>query len=192
MRAFSKAHGVRLHRHECGRHRHGGGPTAVQGHDGGDRRAGHSLGHRERRRTRRWPSRSRSAIPSSSALPSRSAARAAASAYSADELRTIARSGSGRFADHADARGEVHLRAGRRSSLRPCATRAGNVIAVCSMENFDPVGVHTGDSIVVAPGADPLGQGISDAALARRSNIISALGIVGGCNCQFALDPGQL
>ena len=35
--------------------------------------------------------------------------------------------------------------------MRPCATRAGNVIAVCSMENFDPVGIHTGDSIVVAP-----------------------------------------
>ena len=64
----------------------------------------------------------------------------------------------------------------------------GNVIAVCSMENFDPVGVHTGDSIVVAPAltlSDKEYQMLRSASL----NIISALGIVGGCNCQFALDP---
>ena len=64
----------------------------------------------------------------------------------------------------------------------------GNVIAVCSMENFDPVGVHTGDSIVVAPAltlSDKEYQMLRSASL----NIISALGIVGGCNCQFALNP---
>ena len=64
----------------------------------------------------------------------------------------------------------------------------GNVIAVCSMENFDPVGVHTGDSIVVAPAltlSDKEYQMLRSAVL----NIISALGIVGGCNCQFALSP---
>ena len=65
---------------------------------------------------------------------------------------------------------------------------AGNVIAVCSMENFDPVGIHTGDSIVVAPAltlADKEYQMLRSAAL----DIITALGIVGGCNCQFALNP---
>lgn len=65
---------------------------------------------------------------------------------------------------------------------------AGNVIAVCSMENFDPVGVHTGDSIVVAPAqtlSDKEFQMLRSASL----NIISALDIVGGCNCQFALNP---
>ena len=65
---------------------------------------------------------------------------------------------------------------------------AGNVIAVCSMENFDPVGVHTGDSIVVAPAltlSDKEYQMLRSASL----DIISALGIVGGCNCQFALNP---
>ena len=65
---------------------------------------------------------------------------------------------------------------------------AGNVIAVCSMENFDPVGIHTGDSIVVAPAltlSDKEYQMLRSASL----NIISALGIVGGCNCQFALNP---
>ena len=64
----------------------------------------------------------------------------------------------------------------------------GNAIAVCSMENFDPFGIHTGDSIVVAPAltlADREYQMLRSAAL----NIISALGVVGGCNCQFALNP---
>ena len=63
-----------------------------------------------------------------------------------------------------------------------------NVITVCSMENFDPVGVHTGDSIVIAPTvtlADKEYQMLRSAAL----NIISALEIEGGCNCQFALNP---
>lgn len=64
----------------------------------------------------------------------------------------------------------------------------GNVITVCSMENFDPVGVHTGDSIVIAPAvtlADKEYQMLRSAAL----NIISALKVEGGCNCQFALKP---
>ena len=65
---------------------------------------------------------------------------------------------------------------------------AGNVLTVCSMENFDPVGVHTGDSIVIAPAvtlADKEYQMLRTAAL----NIITELGIEGGCNCQFALHP---
>ena len=64
----------------------------------------------------------------------------------------------------------------------------GNCIAVCSMENIDPVGVHTGDSIVVAPAltlADKEYQMLRRAAL----DIITALGVEGGCNCQFALNP---
>ena len=65
---------------------------------------------------------------------------------------------------------------------------AGNVLTVCSMENFDPVGVHTGDSIVVAPAltlSDKDYQMLRTAAL----EIITELGIEGGCNCQFALHP---
>ena len=65
---------------------------------------------------------------------------------------------------------------------------AGNVLTVCSMENFDPVGVHTGDSIVIAPAvtlSDKEYQMLRSAAL----NIISSLGMEGGCNCQFALNP---
>ena len=65
---------------------------------------------------------------------------------------------------------------------------AGNVITVCNMENIDPVGVHTGDSVVVAPSqtlADKEYQMLRTAAL----DIISALKIEGGCNVQFALKP---
>ena len=64
----------------------------------------------------------------------------------------------------------------------------GNVITVCNMENLDPVGIHTGDSIVVAPSqtlSDKEYQMLRTAAL----DIITELGIEGGCNCQFALNP---
>ncbi len=64
----------------------------------------------------------------------------------------------------------------------------GNVIAVCSMENVDPVGIHTGDSVVVAPAltlSDKEYQMLRSASL----EIISTIGICGGCNCQFALNP---
>ena len=64
----------------------------------------------------------------------------------------------------------------------------GNAIAVCSMENVDPVGVHTGDSIVVAPA---LTLSSKEYGMLRNAalEMIAALGIVGGCNCQFALNP---
>lgn len=64
----------------------------------------------------------------------------------------------------------------------------GNVIAVCSMENFDPVGVHTGDSIVIAP-AVTLGDKEYQMLRTASLDIITELGIEGGCNCQFALNP---
>ena len=65
-----------------------------------------------------------------------------------------------------------------------------NCIIICSMENLDPVGIHTGDSIVVAPTqtlADAEYQMLRDASL----KIIRALKIEGGCNVQFALNPGS-
>ncbi len=67
---------------------------------------------------------------------------------------------------------------------------AGNVITVCNMENFDPMGVHTGDSIVVAPSqtlTDKDYQRLRTAAL----HIIDGLKIEGGCNVQFAYRPGK-
>ncbi|MCD7034953.1 carbamoyl phosphate synthase large subunit [Metabacillus sp. GX 13764] len=65
---------------------------------------------------------------------------------------------------------------------------ANTCITVCNMENIDPVGVHTGDSIVVAPSQtliDKEYQMLRSASL----KIVSSLGIIGGCNIQFALDP---
>ncbi|MBR1457040.1 MAG: carbamoyl-phosphate synthase large subunit, partial [Oscillospiraceae bacterium] len=67
---------------------------------------------------------------------------------------------------------------------------AGNAITICSMENVDPVGIHTGDSIVVAPTltlSNHEYQMLRSAAL----DMVSAIGIEGGCNCQFALDPNS-
>ncbi|MGB3328530.1 MAG: carbamoyl-phosphate synthase large subunit [Thermomicrobiales bacterium] len=68
---------------------------------------------------------------------------------------------------------------------------ADTCITICNMENFDPMGVHTGDSIVVAPS-----QTLSDREyqMLRTSalNIIRALGIEGGCNVQYALDPNSM
>lgn len=66
--------------------------------------------------------------------------------------------------------------------------KVGNKVTVCSMENFDPVGVHTGDSIVIAPTvtlADKEFQMLRKASL----DIVEKLGVEGGCNCQFALKP---
>ncbi|MDY6912348.1 MAG: carbamoyl-phosphate synthase large subunit, partial [Chloroflexota bacterium] len=68
---------------------------------------------------------------------------------------------------------------------------ANNCITICNMENIDPMGVHTGDSIVVAPSqtlTDKEYQMLRSASL----NIIRALGIEGGCNVQFALEPNPI
>ncbi|MDO5328149.1 MAG: carbamoyl-phosphate synthase large subunit, partial [Clostridia bacterium] len=64
----------------------------------------------------------------------------------------------------------------------------GCAVSVCSMENIDPVGVHTGDSIVAAPA---LTLNEREFAMLRQAalDIVAAIGIVGGCNCQFALKP---
>ena len=65
---------------------------------------------------------------------------------------------------------------------------AGNCITVCNMENLDPVGVHTGDSIVVAP-SQTLGDKEYQMLRTSALNIITELNITGGCNVQFALHP---
>lgn len=69
--------------------------------------------------------------------------------------------------------------------------REGNAITICNMENFDPLGIHTGDSIVVCPSqslSDDEYQTLRNAAL----DIVSSLEIVGECNVQYALDPVSL
>ncbi len=66
----------------------------------------------------------------------------------------------------------------------------GNCITVCNMENIDPVGVHTGDSIVVAP-SQTLGDKEYQMLRSSALNIINELNITGGCNVQFALHPSS-
>ena len=67
----------------------------------------------------------------------------------------------------------------------------GNCITVCNMENIDPVGVHTGDSIVVAP-SQTLGDKEYQMLRTSALNIISELNITGGCNVQYALHPDSI
>ena len=67
---------------------------------------------------------------------------------------------------------------------------AGNVITVCNMENIDPVGVHTGDAIVVAP-SQTLGDKEYQMLRTSALKIITELGITGGCNVQYALNPNS-
>ncbi len=104
-----------------------------------------------------------------------------------DELRVIARTGLD-LSPITQILVEKCISGWKEIEFETMRDAAGNVIAVCSMENLDPVGIHTGDSIVVAPAltlADREYQMLRSAAL----EIVTEIGIVGGCNCQFALDP---
>lgn len=108
-------------------------------------------------------------------------------AYNEDEMKIIARTGLD-MSPINQILVEKYISGWKEIEFETMRDSAGNVIAVCSMENFDPVGVHTGDSIVVAPAltlSDKEYQMLRSASL----KIISALDIVGGCNCQFALNP---
>ncbi len=108
-------------------------------------------------------------------------------AHTPDELRVIARTGLD-LSPITQVLIERYIYGWKEIEFETMRDGVGNVIAVCSMENFDPVGVHTGDSIVVAPAmtlSDKEYQMLRSASL----TIIDALGIVGGCNCQFALNP---
>ena len=108
-------------------------------------------------------------------------------AFNEAELRVIARNGL-MLSPITQILVERYIAGWKEIEFEVMRDRAGNVIAVCSMENFDPVGVHTGDSIVVAPAmtlSDREYQMLRSASL----DIITELGIEGGCNCQFALNP---
>ena len=103
------------------------------------------------------------------------------------ELREIARNGL-RLSPITQVLIEKCISGWKEIEFEVIRDRKGNIITVCSMENLDPVGVHTGDSIVVAPAvtlADKEYQMLRTAAI----NIVQALGVEGGCNCQFALRP---
>lgn len=108
-------------------------------------------------------------------------------AYDEKELREISKNGI-RLSPINQVLIEKNISGWKEIEFEVIRDRKDNVITVCSMENFDPVGVHTGDSIVVAPAvtlSDREYQMLRTASL----NIVSALGVEGGCNCQLALHP---
>ena len=108
-------------------------------------------------------------------------------AYCGEELRVIARTGLD-VSPITQVLIERYIAGWKEIEFEVMRDAAGNAIAICSMENIDPVGIHTGDSIVVAPAltlANREYQMLRSASL----DIVSELGIVGGCNCQFALNP---
>ncbi len=108
-------------------------------------------------------------------------------AYNEEELRDIATNGL-RLSPITQILVEKCISGWKEIEFEVIRDSSGNVITVCSMENFDPVGVHTGDSIVIAPAVsltDREYQMLRTAAL----NIVSELKVEGGCNCQFALHP---
>lgn len=108
-------------------------------------------------------------------------------AYNEEELRLIAHNGL-MLSPITQVLIEKYIAGWKEIEFEVIRDSAGNVITVCSMENMDPVGLHTGDSIVIAPAvtlSDKEYQMLRTASL----NIISELGIEGGCNCQFALNP---
>jgi len=108
-------------------------------------------------------------------------------AYNAEEMQSAARTGLD-ASPITQILVEKYIAGWKEIEFETMRDATGNCIAVCSMENVDPVGVHTGDSIVVAP-ALTLSNKEYQMLRSASLNIINALGIVGGCNCQFALDP---
>ena len=108
-------------------------------------------------------------------------------AYNKEELNIIAKNGL-MLSPITQVLVEKYIAGWKEIEFEVMRDHVGNVIAVCSMENFDPVGIHTGDSIVIAPAvtlSDKEYQMLRSASL----DIISELKIEGGCNCQFALNP---
>ena len=108
-------------------------------------------------------------------------------AYNEEELRLISHNGL-MLSPITQVLIEKYIAGWKEIEFEVLRDSAGNVLTVCSMENVDPVGIHTGDSIVVAPAVtlSSVEYGmLRNAAL----SIITELGIEGGCNVQFALNP---
>ena len=108
-------------------------------------------------------------------------------AYSEEELRLISHNGL-MLSPITQVLIEKYIAGWKEVEFEVLRDSAGNVLTVCSMENVDPVGIHTGDSIVVAPAVT---LSCKEYNMLRSSAlaIITELGIEGGCNVQFALNP---
>ena len=111
-------------------------------------------------------------------------------AYNEEELRSVAATGLDVSPIH-QVLVERYIYGWKEIEFETMRDAIGNAIAVCSMENVDPVGVHTGDSIVVAP-ALTLSDREYEMLRSASLDIVAALGIVGGCNCQYALNPDSM
>lgn len=110
-------------------------------------------------------------------------------AYTMDELQEIATNGL-RASRVTQILVEKCISGWKEIEFEAMRDAKGNKITICSMENIDPVGVHTGDSIVVAPAQT---MSAKEFAMMRQAalDILEELGIEGGCNVQFALEPGS-
>ncbi|MCI8497162.1 MAG: carbamoyl-phosphate synthase large subunit, partial [Clostridiales bacterium] len=108
-------------------------------------------------------------------------------AHTYDELVTIAHNGL-RLSRVGQVLVERYIGGWKEIEYEVMRDSKGNVVTICNMENLDPVGVHTGDSIVVAP-SQTLGDKEYQMLRTSALNIISELKIEGGCNVQFALKP---
>ena len=108
-------------------------------------------------------------------------------AYNEEELRLISHNGL-MLSPITQVLIEKYIAGWKEIEFEVLRDSAGNVLTVCSMENVDPVGIHTGDSIVVAPAVTLSNREYSMLRNAALS-IITELGIEGGCNVQFALNP---
>ena len=164
------------------------GPRPLPADDGRRRAADARQRHRDHAWPRPRPRSTTSGCPASSAPPSRSAAAAAAS-RAPRGLRRGRRAAAWRPRRSARCCWTSPSSAGASSSSRSCATAATTSSIVCSIENVDPMGVHTGDSVTVAPQqtlTDHLYQQLRDQAIA----VIRAVGVeTGGSNVQFAVNP---
>ena len=164
------------------------GPPRVPHGDGGDRPARAAQPARaDDGRGRERPRRS-SACRSSSVPPTRSAAAAAASPTTRTSFARIVESGL-RLSPISQVLLEESVAGWHEFELEVMRDRADNVVIICSIENIDPMGVHTGDSVTVAPAltlTDAQYQELRDAAMA----IIRKIGVdTGGSNVQFAVNP---
>ncbi len=108
-------------------------------------------------------------------------------AYNEEELRLISHNGL-MLSPITQVLIEKYIAGWKEIEFEVLRDSKGNVLTVCSMENVDPVGIHTGDSIVVAP-AVTLSTKEYDMLRTAALSIITELGIEGGCNVQFALNP---
>ncbi len=108
-------------------------------------------------------------------------------AYSEEEMKTAARTGLD-TSPISQILVEKYIVGWEEIEFEMMRDSSGKCICVCSMENIDPVGVHTGDSVVVAP-ALTLPKDALDMLIKASADIVTELEIQGGCNCQFAYEP---